>query len=636
MNAAKRWIAHVRLHTRRMGLRGRLLLAALVALTAAGALWLAREAFRGQPSMVPVASEPLAAQDLAAARDVARAHGIPHRLEAGRLLAASEHVEELRVLLACEGLLPQQGHLTFDQLARENDLWRSSAQNAKRWQAAKMAVLSDLIKRLPAVRDAAVLFEMGSARGLGREAERPTAAVKVTLAAGQRMTSRLAAAIADLVAGSISGMRRQDVRIVDGTGRSWRLDDAGALDDPIEKLRQAEAYYAEKLRQAVGYAGEAVVLAGVGPPDGSPPRCTSASVSVPRSYLAAAYRCAHAGREPNDAALERFAAAALVRVRRSAAMAAGLADANAVAVAWHYDTPPAADVLPSAPALAAAPAAARCTPAQAAAAALLVAGLACGVAAAVRRRGGAGAPQIQRGPSSAPAQQAEAGDPLAFLRRLGAPELAGLLQGEHSQTTALVLSNVEAAVAAGVLAQLPAGEQVDVARRIAELERVDPAVAAEVAGELARRVASGAGAAAGGAGKVARILHHAGHVTEMAVLDGLEGRHPALAEQIRRSMFVFEDLALLPPALLSAAMETVRSEELAVALRTAGGEVRAKVLGSLPREMSRQVQRQMDEIGPVRLSDVEAAQDRVVAAVRRLEAGRYVSAAAAESEEVLA
>ena len=83
-------------------------------------------------------------------------------------------------------------------------------------------------------------------------------------------------------------------------------------------------------------------------------------------------------------------------------------------------------------------------------------------------------------------------------------------------------------------------------------------------------------------------------------------------------------------------METVRSEELAVALRTAGGEVRAKVLGSLPREMSRQVQRQMDEIGPVRLSDVEAAQDRVVAAVRRLEAGRYVSAAAAESEEVLA
>lgn len=634
MSAAKRWIAHVRWQARRMGPRGRVITAGLAVLAVAGMLWLARDSFRAGTEMVAVFAEPLAPGELATAREVARARQIPCRLEGGRLLAGREHVEDLRAVLAAEGVGGKQASLTFDQLARENDLWRSSAQNAKRWQAAKMAVLSDLVKRFPSVRDATVLFEMGSTRTLGGDSSRPTAAVKLTLAPGERMSQRLAGAIADLVAGSIVGMRRQDVRIVDDTGRSYRTDDGIAAEDPIERLRTAETYYVDKIRSAVRYVGGAVVSATV-VAEGATERCTGASISVPRSYLAGACRSVHGGGEPNDAALTAFAVEAMERLRKAAASAAGV-DPSKVTASWHYDA--AGTVAPLAgPTAGGGEPQADARP-MTASVGLALGGVFCGLLAMLRRRlrAASGVEEEEAAEAAAAAAAAaKAEDPMGFLRRMGPAELLALLHGEHPQTTALVLSHVEAATAAGVLAQLEPGQQVDVARRIGELERVDPEVTAEVARGLARRVSPTAAAPAGGAGKVARILHHAGFATEQTVLDALAGQQPNLAEQIRKSMFVFEDLSLLPPTMLASALEGVKSEELAVALRTAGNEVKNKVLGSLSREASRLVRRQMDEIGPVRLSDVEAAQDRVVTAVRRLEAGRYVSLAR-ESAEVIA
>jgi len=226
-----------------------------------------------------------------------------------------------------------------------------------------------------------------------------------------------------------------------------------------------------------------------------------------------------------------------------------------------------------------------------------------------------------------------------------------MLATEHPQTQALILAQVSPEAAAEVLAGWGAERQVDVSRRIAALGHVEPAVVGEALRGLieqwtnppgqasspkADQAPPVAGAHAGGVGKMARILNHAGGATEKAVLDGLTGMAPALAESIRKRMFVFDDVALLPRTVLRSALESLAGDELAIALRTASAEVTEKMLSSLPRVAAGKVREEMGRIGPVRLSDVEAAQERVVAAVRRLEDGFYTSAPARKGSEVLA
>jgi len=237
-----------------------------------------------------------------------------------------------------------------------------------------------------------------------------------------------------------------------------------------------------------------------------------------------------------------------------------------------------------------------------------------------------------------------------------------MLADEHPQTQALVLSRVSPETAAEVLDALGAERQVEVTRRIAALAAVDPVVAAEaVRGLIEQWSASQAQAdrrmaenpareakapdpaeaglvasPAGGVSAAARILNHAGAATEQAVMDGLSGMAPALAESIRKRMFVFDDVALLPRTVLRAALDALASDELAIALRTAGPAVTEKVLSSLDRDAAGKVRREMERIGPVRLSDVEAAQERVVSAVRRLEDGTYASGADRKQSEVIA
>ena len=119
----------------------------------------------------------------------------------------------------------------------------------------------------------------------------------------------------------------------------------------------------------------------------------------------------------------------------------------------------------------------------------------------------------------------------------------------------------------------------------------------------------------GGADALAEILNHCGYETEKAVLEGLDGEEPALAESIRKRMFGFEDIASMSTKRLRASLEQVPSDELAIALRTAGEELKKKVLSSLSAAAGKAVREEMDRIGPVRISDVEAAQRRVLEAV---------------------
>ncbi|MCD6364380.1 MAG: hypothetical protein J7M14_00740, partial [Planctomycetes bacterium] len=124
----------------------------------------------------------------------------------------------------------------------------------------------------------------------------------------------------------------------------------------------------------------------------------------------------------------------------------------------------------------------------------------------------------------------------------------------------------------------------------------------------------------------AKILNHAGYASEKVVLDTIAGDQPDLADSILKRMFEFDDIVTLSNDRLSAALADCDPDEIAVALRTSTEQVKQKILSSLPNAQAERVREEMDNIGAVRLSDVEAAQRALAGAVRRTEAGRYVSA----------
>ena len=642
MSLVGRWVARVGSIARETGPRTRLAAAGLAGLAMVGLVWLVSAVRDGEAAWVPVAEAPMAAQNLAAAARTAEAHGIAHRTEGGRLLVPADSRDRLRGQLAFKGLLRSDDLLPAQDLGESGGIWLTEAERKRRREWAMMTALSRLIGNFPAVRRAAVLYSPGAQRPF-RPGVRPRASVTVTLAGGAKMGTRLLSAIGDLVSSSFAGMQRGDVCVVDDRGCSDRIPDGEGpwTYDPIEQRRLAEDFQRERILAALEDVRGARAGVTLGD-DGRAVSCRSAWVSLPRSFVDARYRLAH-GAEADDAGRAAFAAEELARIRRLVGNVSGVGDANAIEVHWRDDLAAAVAVAP--PGRAGALADRAEGPARTAASGGLAAlGLLCAVLGVARRRrrkaAEAGAAAGEPSPGAAASEAAPAAaDPLEVLRRLSAEELPALLQGEHPQTVALILDHVEAGVAAAVLDALPAERQVDISRRIAALGPVDPALVAEVIrGLTSRRAARPAAPAddADGVGKVAQILHHAGYATERAVLDGLSGAEPALAESIRKQMFVFEDVALLPRQVLDSALASLGSDELAIALRTAGKEVRERIFSGLPRERVAKVRQEMERIGPVRLSDVEAAQERVVAAVRRLEEGRYVSAGSRKDSEVLA
>lgn len=506
----------------------------------------------------------------------------------------------------------------FEQIARSGDLWSSQAQADKRWLAAKMTHLGQRISQFPPIASASVIIEGGQSRR-GSAPQAASAAVMITLKPNARVNDRLVAAIADLVAGSC-GMTRQDVRIVDSAGVSYRAADAGpTAGDDTQRLRSAEAYYSEKAQQAIAYVDNSVVSVRVAC-EGAVARCAGATVSVPRSYLVSALRTSHAvDGTPTDEELQNLAGAPLARIQQGVARALGLED-SAVKVEWHYDAQAAA-----------------ATVAQASswwmnrsmllpvAAGLGLIGAGAIVLMAMFRRRRRRIPLARALDDSGVEASAEMvrGDYFGFLADVPGDEVQALLRDEHPQTVAMVLACLGNPLAAEVLAGMPASCQVEVARRIATLDRIDPDVAAEVERTLAQRLA---GAPAqetrvGGVAAVSEILHRAGYATQRAVLEGLTPSEPMLAESIRQRMFGFEDIVHLPADRLGAALSGLEETELAVALRTAGPQVKEHICSALPGSTARRIRAEMERIGPVRLSDVEAAQQKVVDLVRRNEEG---------------
>lgn len=212
--------------------------------------------------------------------------------------------------------------------------------------------------------------------------------------------------------------------------------------------------------------------------------------------------------------------------------------------------------------------------------------------------------------------------PFNFLQKAESDSLLTFIQDEHPQTIALIVSHLPHHKASEILVGLPAQKQVEVIKRIANMDQTNPEIIRAVEAALEKRLSSMLSQATektGGIPTVAEILNLADRSTEKAILEGLETEDPDLVEEIRRLMFVFEDVVKIDDKGIQAVLKEIDNDELALALKTASEELSAKIFTNMSDRAAELVREDMEYMGPVRVSDVEGAQQRIVDVVRRLE-----------------
>ncbi|MDX1958220.1 MAG: flagellar motor switch protein FliG [Leptospiraceae bacterium] len=229
--------------------------------------------------------------------------------------------------------------------------------------------------------------------------------------------------------------------------------------------------------------------------------------------------------------------------------------------------------------------------------------------------------------------------PFDFVRRTDPAQLLNFIQGEHPQTIALILSYLEPNKAATILSALQHNIQADVAKRIATMDRVSPDVLREVERVLERKLSTLASedyTSAGGIDAVVEILNNVDRGTEKTIIEALEEEDPELAEEIKKRMFVFEDIVLLDDRAIQKVMREVDNTDLAKALKSVDAEVQEKIFKNMSKRAASLLREDMDFMGPVRLKDVEDAQQKIVNIIRKLEeAGEIVVARSGEDELVV-
>ena len=229
--------------------------------------------------------------------------------------------------------------------------------------------------------------------------------------------------------------------------------------------------------------------------------------------------------------------------------------------------------------------------------------------------------------------------PFDFMRHTDPQQVLGFIQGEHPQTIALILSYLEAPQAAMILSGLPAVMQAEVAKRIARMDRITPEVLREVERVLERKLSTVMGqdfTMAGGIDAVVAIVNSADRTTERNIMEHLEENDPELAEEIKKRLFVFEDIIRLDDRSLQRVLREVDMKELGLALKGATEELRTKFFKNMSKRAAEMLQEDMDYMGPVRVKDVEESQQKVVNIVRGLEEqGEIVIASGGEDELVV-
>lgn len=209
-----------------------------------------------------------------------------------------------------------------------------------------------------------------------------------------------------------------------------------------------------------------------------------------------------------------------------------------------------------------------------------------------------------------------------LLKDVDPIHLLEFIRNEHPQTIALILSQLNSGQAAQVLSQLPEDVQTDVSMRIATMEKISPEVIREIESVLdvhLKEVISGNLSASGGIKAIASILNLVDRGTEKSILSNLEMENPELASSIKNLMFVFEDLLVLDDRGIQLILKEVDTKELAIALKAASEELKEKIFRNVSERVATMIKEEMDYAGPIRLSVVEEAQQRIVEIVRRLE-----------------
>jgi flagellar motor switch protein FliG len=222
-----------------------------------------------------------------------------------------------------------------------------------------------------------------------------------------------------------------------------------------------------------------------------------------------------------------------------------------------------------------------------------------------------------------------AGNPLKFLDSVDPQQIAAFVGDEHQQLVAVIIAHLPLDSAAAVLGEFEASRGADIAARVANMGRISPDVLNQTADLVRRKLAAllsnEQAFATGGVDALVGILNHSDRATEKRIIGDLELQDPALAERVRAQLFVFDDIGSIDDRTMQRILRNVVPGDLAVALKTASPDVRAKFLANMSERAAVDVRDEMDTMGPVRVSTVEAAQTGIVRVIRELEAAGEVT-----------
>ncbi len=230
--------------------------------------------------------------------------------------------------------------------------------------------------------------------------------------------------------------------------------------------------------------------------------------------------------------------------------------------------------------------------------------------------------------------------PFGFMRHLNVQQLVNFFSSEHPQTIALLLSFIQAEKAAQVLSGMEAELAADVAQRIALMDRAHPDIVNEVEAVLRRKLSAVLQPTretqnVGGIDVLVNLLKHSSRMTEKTIIEALEDNEPELAEQVKKRMFVFENIGTLDDRSIQRVLREIEVRDLALALKATPDAVKDSILRNMSTRASQMLQEDMEASGPVRLRQVEEAQQRIVEVIRRLDDAEEIVIARGGDDELV-
>jgi flagellar motor switch protein FliG len=229
--------------------------------------------------------------------------------------------------------------------------------------------------------------------------------------------------------------------------------------------------------------------------------------------------------------------------------------------------------------------------------------------------------------------------PFEFVRKTDASQLINFIQDEHPQTIALILSYLSPQQAGQIIAALAPDRQADVAKRIAVMDRTSPDIIKEVEKVLESKLASLVNqdyTIIGGVDSVVEILNSVDRGSEKHIMESLEIEEPELADEIRKKMFVFEDILLLDDKSIQRVLRDVDNNDLGIALKGANEQVQNAIFNNLSKRLATMIREDMEFMGPVRMKDVEEAQQKIVNIIRKLEDAGEIIISRGGGDEIIA